>query len=60
MGPMGLQGPAGPGLVSGSILTLPAAQAPPAGFTLLGSSTIVYLDGGGHVKTLQVKYYQMQ
>jgi hypothetical protein len=60
VGPMGLRGPAGPGLVSGSILTLPATQAPPAGFTLLGGSEIVYLDSSNHLKTLQVKYYQMQ
>lgn len=60
MGPMGLQGPAGPGLVHGSILTLPATQAPPGGFTLLGTSEIAYLDASNHVKTLLVKFYQMQ
>jgi hypothetical protein len=63
VGPMGLtgpQGPAGPGLVSGSILTLPAVQTPPAGFTLLGSSTLVYIDTSNHLKTMQVKYYQKQ
>jgi hypothetical protein len=60
VGPMGLRGPAGPGLVSGSILTLPATQPAPAGFTLLGTSTIAYVDASNHLKTLQVKYYQMQ
>jgi Collagen triple helix repeat (20 copies) len=60
VGPMGLRGPAGPGLVSGSILTLPATQPAPAGFTLVGTSTIAYVDASNHLKTLQVKYYQMQ
>jgi hypothetical protein len=46
--------------VPGSILTLPATQAPPGGFTLLGSATIFFLDPSNHVKTMQIKYYQMQ
>ena len=54
----GPAGPAGDGLMTGSILTLPAAQAAPAGFTLIGSSTLVYLDGANHLRTLAVKYYQ--
>ena len=59
-GQTGPQGPAGPGLVSGSILTLPAVQTPPAGFTLLGTSALIYLDPSNHPKTLAVKYYQKQ
>jgi len=59
-GPSGPQGPAGAGLVSGSMLTLPAAQPAPAGFTLLGTSVLAYLDSSNHVKTLPVKYYQKQ
>jgi hypothetical protein len=59
VGPMGLRGPAGPGLVSGSVLILPAAQAAPAGFTHLGTSSLVYTDGTNHKKKLPVSYYQM-
>ena len=57
---MGLKGPAGPGLVSGSVLTLPASQTAPPGFTLLGTSTLFYLDSSNHLKNLDVKFYQMQ
>ena len=39
-------------------MTLPAVQSPPAGWTLLGSSTLLYLDGSNHFKTLAIKYYQ--
>ena len=46
--------------MSGAIITLPAVQSPPAGFTLLGTSTVVYLDAANHLKTLSVKYYQKQ
>ena len=60
MGPIGLQGPAGTGFMSGSVLTLPATQAAPSGFTLLGSSTLLYFDSSNHLKSLPVKYYQKQ
>jgi hypothetical protein len=46
--------------VSGAVLTLPAIQAPPAGFTFLGSSTLIYFDAGNHLRTLAVKYYEKQ
>jgi collagen triple helix repeat protein len=62
-GPAGATGPTGPageGLVAGAIMTLPAAQAAPSGWTLLGSSTIAYVDATNHLKTLAVKYYQKQ
>ncbi len=59
-GQPGPQGPPGPGLVSGSILTLPAGQTPPTGFTLLGTSALIYVDPSNHPKTLAVKYYQKQ
>ena len=59
-GALGVPGPAGPGLVAGSVLTLPAVQTPPAGITLLGSSARVYFDSNNSVKYLQVKYYKEQ
>ena len=46
--------------MTGAIITLPAVQAPPAGFKLLGTSTILYLDASNHLKTLSVKYYEKQ
>jgi hypothetical protein len=57
-GPVGPAGPAGTGAPSGSILTLPAVQAPPVGYVLLGSGVLLYVDGGGHVRSMSVKYYQ--
>ena len=59
-GATGPQGPAGLGFVPGAIMTLPAAQVPPSGVTLLGSSTIEFIDGSGHKRILAVKYYQLQ
>jgi hypothetical protein len=58
-GPMGPQGPAGVGLVSGSILTLPATSPAPLGFTLLGTATLSYADGTNKKASLDVKYYRM-
>jgi hypothetical protein len=59
-GAMGPIGPPGPGLVSGVIVALPAPQTPPAGFTLLGNSVLIYVDSPNHARTLAVKYYQKQ
>ena len=59
IGPAGPQGAAGKGIVAGSVITLPAAQAAPSGFTLLGSSEILYLDSSNHPRTMAVKYYQL-
>ena len=58
IGPAGPQGLPGKGFASGTITTLPASQAPPAGYVLLGSSTLVYLESGKW-KGLPVKYYQL-
>lgn len=58
-GPKGAQGPAGPGFVSGSVVTLPATQAPPAGYKLLGASELDYLNSFNQKLKLQVKYYQL-
>ena len=44
--------------MSGAVITLPANQAAPAGFTFIGSSTLIYLDAANHLKTTAVKYYQ--
>jgi hypothetical protein len=55
---MGSTGPAGAGIVAGTIIQLPAAQAAPPGWTLLGSSTILYFDAANHLRSLPVKYYQ--
>jgi hypothetical protein len=41
-GPAGAVGPAGPGLVSGSILFLAPGIAPPAGYTKLGTTVILF------------------
>ena len=63
VGPKGATGPQGPtglGFVHGAIMALPAAQVPPPGVKLLGSSTLTFIDGGGHKKSLAVNYYQLQ
>jgi hypothetical protein len=59
IGPIGLQGPAGPGFVSGSVVTLPAAQTPPPNYKLLGHSTLMFFDPSNHPQPLAVKYYQL-
>lgn len=59
MGPVGPQGPAGGGLVAGAILTLPATQAAPPGVTFIGTSTLLFLDSSNRLKSLNVKFYQM-
>jgi len=58
VGPVGPQGPAGPGLPSSSVVTLPADQPAPAGFVLLGASTLIYVDSANRLRTLPVRYYQ--
>jgi len=58
-GPAGPQGPAGTGLVSGSIVTLPATVTAPLNSKLIGTSDLIYLDTSSHPKTMTVKYYQM-
>jgi hypothetical protein len=59
-GAVGPAGPPGPGLVSGSIIALPLGAAGPAGFTLLGTSDLVYLDPSKRPKILTVNLYQKQ
>jgi hypothetical protein len=60
-GPAGPQGPVGPpgaGLLSGAVVALPASLAAPAGYTLLGTSDLLYVDPSKHPKVLTVKFYQ--
>jgi Collagen triple helix repeat (20 copies) len=57
-GATGPQGPAGTGLVSGACLTLAANAPAPAGFTLLGTTTITYRDGQNVVHDSAFKLYQ--
>lgn len=59
-GATGPQGPAGLGFVHGTIFALPAAQAPPAGATFVGSSTLTLMNASNHKVTLILKYYQLQ
>jgi hypothetical protein len=59
MGPVGPEGPPGPGLVSGSIIALPATHTAPASWKLLGASDLIYNDASNHIQILAIKYYQM-
>jgi hypothetical protein len=59
-GAVGPVGPPGPGLIAGAIIALPIAHSPPDGFTLIGTSALVYLDSSNHAKTMNVKLYQKQ
>jgi hypothetical protein len=45
-------------LLSGACLTLPATAPAPAGFTLLGTTTITYRDGQNVVHDSTFKLYQ--
>jgi len=58
VGPVGPQGPAGVGLVSGTYLTLPSTAPAPAGFTLVGTTTITYRDTHNVIHDATVKLYQ--
>ena len=57
-GATGPQGPAGAGLVSGAFLTLPSTAPAPAGFTLLGTTTITYRDGHNVIHDSTLNLYQ--
>jgi collagen triple helix repeat protein len=57
-GATGPQGPAGDGLVSGAFLTLPSTAPAPAGFTLLGTTTVTYRDGHNVVHDSTLNLYQ--
>ena len=57
--PVGPQGPAGEGLVPGSLLFLVTGTAP-AGYTLLGTTKLTLDTGGKKPTTLTVRVYQMQ
>lgn len=60
-GAAGPQGPQGAGLMTGSVLTLVDGTPAPAGYVLLGSDTIAYIDATtNHKKSLSVKYYVKQ
>ena len=61
-GPTGPQGPAGQAgssdLPAGTVIHLAAGVAPPAGWTLLGSSVEVLRDATGHPQVLYVNVYK--
>jgi len=60
-GPQGSQGPQGPagiGFVAGAYLQLAQGQPAPAGFTLIGTTTIGYRDAHNKPKSLTVDLYQ--
>ena len=59
-GTQGPVGPPGPGLISGTIIVLPGDVAQPAGFALLGTSSLFYLDALKHGKAMIVNLYQKQ
>ena len=57
-GATGPQGPAGVGLISGAYLTLPGSAPAPAGFTLVGTTTITYRDDRNVIHDSTAKLYQ--
>jgi hypothetical protein len=57
-GATGPQGPQGVGLVPGAYLQLPTGAPPPAGFFLLGTTTITYRDTQGRNKSVTVNLFQ--
>jgi hypothetical protein len=59
-GDPGLQGPAGEGLISGSLLFLPASVAAPAGYSLLGATEYSITQPGKKSLKLTVNVYQKQ
>jgi hypothetical protein len=55
------QGPAGEGLISGSLLFLISSVAPPAGYTFLGTTDLSLTVSGSKKPTkLTVNVYQKQ
>jgi hypothetical protein len=59
-GPIGPVGPAGPSLPSGTIVTFPTTQTPPAGYTFLGSGVLTVVTSSRQPQNLAVSYYQKQ
>ena len=57
-GATGPQGPAGAGLVSSAYMTLPGNAPAPAGFTLVGTTTITYRDDRNVIHDSTAKLYQ--
>ena len=57
-GAVGLQGPAGAGLVARGYLSLPAGTPPPAGYTKIGTSDVSYKDAQGRPQKIDVDVYQ--
>jgi hypothetical protein len=57
-GPAGPQGASGPGIVTSMIVSIPATQVVPQGYSVLGISSLNYTDAQGHKKTLTVAYIQ--
>jgi hypothetical protein len=57
-GATGPQGPEGVGLVPGAYLQLPTGAPPPAGFFLLGTTTITYRDTQNRNKSVTVNLFQ--
>jgi hypothetical protein len=58
VGPQGPQGPAGVGLVTGAYLQLEKGTPAPAGFILLGTTTITYRDLNNRQKSITVDLYR--
>ena len=59
-GPTGPMGPVGPGLVSGSLLLLHSNVAPPAGYTLLGSTAFLVMQPNRKPTMLNINIYMKQ
>ena len=57
-GPIGPQGLPGPDLPSGAVITLREGVAPPAGYTLLGTTVIVVRRPNGGLAPITVNVYQ--
>jgi hypothetical protein len=58
IGATGPQGPAGEGLVSGAYLQLAVGTPPPAGFTMVGTTTISYRDMNNRNTSVTVNLFR--
>jgi hypothetical protein len=58
IGATGPQGPAGEGLVSGAYLQLAVGTPPPAGFTMVGTTTISYRDTNNRNTSVTVNLFR--
>jgi len=58
IGATGPQGPAGEGLLSGAYLQLAVGTPPPAGFTMVGTTTISYRDMNNRNTSVTVNLFR--